>query len=59
MRSLDTKGRLGLPIGLLRFVGMGPGDRLALVAVGHRAARRLVLVRATGLRMPTSDADER
>jgi hypothetical protein len=58
MRSLDTKGRLGLPIGLLRFVGMGPGDRLALVAVGCRAARRLVLVRASVLRIPTCVEDE-
>ena len=48
----DRKGRLHLPFSLLRVVGSGPGDRLALLRLPDRESLGFVPVGRLGLRTP-------
>lgn len=54
VRALDGRGRLRLPIGVLRWAGLSAGDRLALVAHGDPSGP-LFLVPASDLLAPTLD----
>lgn len=50
MRSIDGRGRLQLPQGLMRAVGIEPGDRVAIIRRVDRDGFALVPVDSLGVR---------
>lgn len=46
----DRQGRLHLPQGVLRAIGVGPGDRLAVLRLGDGSGVGLVSVNKLGIR---------
>lgn len=53
-QTLDARGRLGIPRGLVRAAGLARGDRVALVSIEDTP--RLLLVRADRLAVPMDGA---